>query len=153
MKKTISLLLILISLVCFVSGCGNNKKLNKSDDNSFQENQNVKIEDSNKEEISDEAGYTSAPDFNSYVELEDGTKIVSNELLIVFNDNVSQDNIKNLIKKYDGEIVGQLYIINQYQIRFPNSGKEYIENLKNKFELEEIVDNVIYNSIEETSIN
>ncbi|MBE3084603.1 MAG: S8 family serine peptidase [Bacteroidetes bacterium] len=90
-------------------------------------------------------GYTSAPDESSYVTIEDGIELISNELLIIVKDGVSKSEVSSLVKQYDGEIVGQLYIMNQYQVRFSGYGESYINNIKEQLEQSDIVDSVSYN--------
>ncbi len=90
-------------------------------------------------------GYTAAPEEEALVEVEAGTQLVSNELLVIFRDGTSQSAAARLLGEYGGEIVGQVYFLNQYQVRFTGSGEDYINDLKARLEQEEIVEAVYYN--------
>ena len=95
--------------------------------------------------LKSEIGYSAAPDPESYVEIDEGTKLISNELLVIFKDSADPKAIENLVSAYGGEIVGQLYFMNQYQLRFTGSGEDYINDIKVRLEQEELVDAVYYN--------
>ena len=77
----------------------------------------------------------------------DNTYIVDKELLITFDDNVSEAEAKKLIEKYQGKIVGEIYFLKQYQVKFE---VEDLSDLKRKLEAEEIISNVTYNKFKHT---
>ena len=79
----------------------------------------------------------------------DNTYIVDKELLITFNDNVSEDDAKKLIEKYQGKIVGEIYFLKQYQVKFEIGD---LSDLKRRLEAEEIISNVSYNYFDEVKI-
>ncbi len=79
----------------------------------------------------------------------DNTYIVDKELLITFDDNVSEAEAKKLIEKYQGKIVGEIYFLKQYQVKFE---VEDLSDLKRKLEAEEIISNVTYNYFDEVEI-
>ncbi len=103
--------------------------------------------------LKSDMGYTSAPDPNAFVQVADGTYVVSNELLVSFKSDASEKEIEELIQSYGGEVVGELYLMNQYQIRFTGSGKDYIAGLKDKLATEGIVEAVSYNMAEDVTID
>ena len=96
-------------------------------------------------ELKHNIGYTSAPEKEAYVTIGEGKELISNELLIIVNEGVSKSEVTSLIKPYEGEIVGQLYIMNQYQVRFPGYGEAYINDIKAQLEESELVDYISYN--------
>lgn len=96
-------------------------------------------------EMKHNIGYTSAPEKEAYVTIGGGKELISNELLIIVNEGVSKSEVTALITPYEGEIVGQLYIMNQYQVRFPGYGESYINDIKAQLEESELVDYISYN--------
>lgn len=90
-------------------------------------------------------GYTSAPDKAALVETQEGSQLVSNELIVTFDEDASESEINDLIAEYNGEIVGRIYYLGEYQIKFENSGRSYIDGVKSRLEDESIVDTVYYN--------
>ena len=110
-------------------------------------------EDEHSIALKSEMGYTSAPDPTAFVQVADGTYVVSNELLVSFKSDATETEIQELIKSYGGEIVGELYLLNQYQIRFTGSGKDYIVGLKEKLAVEGIVESIAYNMAEDVSVD
>lgn len=92
-----------------------------------------------------EIGYTSAPETEAFVQVAEDMKLISNELLIVFADGTSEKAIEKLIEEYDGTIVGQIYFMNQYQVRFSGMGETYINDIKERLEAEDIVEKVFFN--------
>ncbi|HKL78941.1 MAG TPA: S8 family serine peptidase, partial [Mobilitalea sp.] len=90
-------------------------------------------------------GYTSAPEEEAYVTIGEGKDLISNELLIIVEEGVSKSEVLSLIEPYEGEIVGQLYIMNQYQVRFSDYGEAYINDIKEQLEASDLVDYISYN--------
>ena len=95
-------------------------------------------------------GYTTAPSQDSIAYL-DGDRVAENELLVFFNDGTSSKDAQDLIEGYGAEIVGQIYVLNQYQIRFPGYGVYNLQDVKSQLEQEDSVAAVSYNMILETS--
>lgn len=92
--------------------------------------------------LTGDIGYISIPDESAIVDLGDGEKLISNELILIFEESATNEQIKSLIKAYGGEVVGQIYILGEYHVRFSGSGKEYISELKERLLSEDIIDTV-----------
>ena len=96
-------------------------------------------------ELESQIGYTSAPEENALIEVENGTYLISNELLLFPAPSASRKEIEELLEKYDGEIVGEIYFMNQYQVRFSEKDKDVLDEIKGKLEQEPLVEEVYYN--------
>jgi len=92
-----------------------------------------------------EIGFTTEPDKSAFVKIEEGSYLVSNELILVFKDEVSDKEINKLIDKYEGTIVGRLYEIGEYHVRFMGRGENFIKDLKKNIAEEDIVEKVYLN--------
>lgn len=57
-------------------------------------------------------------DSYDFIKLTDDVQIIEGELLITFEDDISEKEARNKIKSWDGEIVGNIYILNLYQVHF-----------------------------------
>ena len=108
--------------------------------------------DEHEIELESDIGYTSETEQKSYVELGSGTYLVSNELLVTFKESAKKKEIEALVEEYDGEIVGQLYVLNQYQIRFEGYGESFINGVKENLEEEDIVKSVCFNMATEVGV-
>ena len=102
------------------------------------------------QDIASEVGYTAAPDPEAFVELDGGTKLISNELIVCFDGSASEEEIADLLSDYDGEIVGRNYLLDDYQVRFTGSGQSYIEDLYDALGNEPLVETLCYNLAFET---
>lgn len=92
-------------------------------------------------------GYISEFAENNTTKISDNFTVISDELLVIFNDDVDSKEAKEIIEKHDGEIVGEIYFANMYQIRFKNSGKSFLQNAKENLDNEDKVKLVSYNNI------
>ena len=92
-----------------------------------------------------DTGYSSAPQEEAMVRVSADKSIISNELIVTFREDASPDEIRELITRYGGEIVGENYILGEYQIRFTGSGESYIRDLKNQLGQEPLVADVYLN--------
>ena len=111
----------------------------------------IKVKDDNENE---KIGYIAPLNQNEIIELEDkSSKIVSTELIVTFKDNVSNDEVKKVIEKYDGEIVGEIYFLNQYQVKFEESGEELLNKKKEDLKSENTIESVMYNYINESELD
>ncbi len=90
-------------------------------------------------------GYTSPPNTEAFVPLDNGTYLISDELIVCFDPLASENDINALIESYDGEIVGRNQILGDYQIRFTGSGKDYIENIADSLGQKALVETVCWN--------
>ena len=109
----------------------------------------IKAKDDNKS-----IGYISQLSQDEIILLEkDNSSIVSDELIVTFKENVSNKDAKKIIEKYEGKIVGEIYFLNQYQVKFEANGEDILNNKKEQLKLEEKVDNVIYNYVIEDDIS
>ena len=93
-----------------------------------------------------EIGYVSEPLEDAMVEIAPGEKLVTNELILVFQENASRSEIEQLVSSYEGRIVGENELIGDYQVRFSGTGKDYIFDLMEKFRREPLVEEVFLNS-------
>lgn len=81
--------------------------------------------------------------------ISNDTYVVSDELVVTFDSNISNKRIKELIEKVGGETVGELYYANIYQIKIAgniNDAKELLNN-------EEDVLNESYNYLMKDSLD
>ena len=92
-------------------------------------------------------GNVSVPESGAIVTTEKGSKLISNELLITVKDNVNKEELEEVIKKHNGEIVGQINFMNQYQVRFKGHGENFINNLKTEIEKNDIVEDIYFNLV------
>lgn len=90
-------------------------------------------------------GFISEPEEAAMVEIREGVKLVSNELIVIFSDTATDKEIETLVGEYEGEIVGRIYALGEYQIRFASSGEGFIQLIKTRLMAETIVDEVFYN--------
>lgn len=98
-------------------------------------------------------GYISSLEKDDIIKLEDNSsEIVDSELLITFKKNTSKEEAKRIIEKYNGKIVGELYFLNQYQVKFEENGEEALKTRKEELKAEANVENVIYNYVNETEV-
>lgn len=58
---------------------------------------------------------------NVVLDNENGIKYVNNEILMTVNDNVSENDVEELISKFGGKIVGKIDLTNDYQIQFDST--------------------------------
>ena len=99
-------------------------------------------------------GYTSPLSLQDIVEspIGDDALIIDDQLLITFEENCSEERTKELIAKYQGEVVGEIYFLKQYQVHFETND---LENIKENLEAEDGIVNVSYNYFDDvvTSYN
>lgn len=76
--------------------------------------------------------------------------IVNQELLLTFDESVSEEDVKKLVEKYSGTIVGEIYFLRQYQVEFETGD---LTEIKEKLESETGLVNVSYNFITELDVN
>lgn len=98
-------------------------------------------------------GYTAAPAAESIISISDSTDIVGNELLVYFDSKVTASTAKSIIHELGGEIVGQIYILDQYQVRFEETSLDLLESKKAELEADERVEVVCYNMIIKDEVN
>ena len=97
-------------------------------------------------------GNVAAPDPNSIVQLDEDTKVVCNEIIVTLAEGNNSTKAKNLAQSYGGEVVGAIYILNQYQIRFQDISLYELEEKLEQLQAEECVEYATYNTvIEETA--
>ena len=103
--------------------------------------------------IRNDIGYSSNPEEDSLYYISEDRYLVSNELLVVFKETASKSEIDALVSEYGGEIVGQFYLMNEYQLRFDCYGEWEINSLYESILAEEIVDDVFYNMHNNNSLS
>ena len=92
--------------------------------------------------ITREIGFTTAPDEDALVPIDEVSSLISNELILVFTESASQRDIDDLIENYGGTVVGRIYDIGEYHVRFSGYGEYFIYDLKDQLENEPIVEDV-----------
>ena len=99
-------------------------------------------------------GYTSPLSLQDIVEspIGDDALIIDDQLLITFEDNCSEERAKELIAKYQGDVVGEIYFLKQYQVHFETND---LESIKENLEAEDGIVNISYNYFDDvvTSYN
>ena len=87
---------------------------------------------------------------NEVKELENGLKYVENELLIGTVEGTTEQEVEEIIKPYNGVIVGYIAFSGDYQIKFPNiKNIEELERIKNNIKNNHIITYVILNYVDE----
>ena len=103
--------------------------------------------------LRNDIGYVGIPEPDSFEEINDGRNLVTNELIVIFKDTATKDQINALVQDYEAEVVGQLYVMNQYQLRFTGYGSSYIHGLYDTLLNEEIVEDVFFNTTLDSDIS
>jgi len=87
-----------------------------------------------------------APVDEKHIAEEDSVKFVDNEILAVAKDGVTEEHVKSVADKYNCEIVGEIEVTGDYQLR--------LSEVKTKAELENTVKSMeAENAIESASLN
>ena len=95
-----------------------------------------------------EIGYIGKLDKTKIVSIdEENIKALSNELIIIFDDNVKEEERKSLIEKYKGKIIGEIYSLNQYQVTFETNSLDELEKIKDNIDKSELTTNVSLNYV------
>ncbi|MBQ8345778.1 MAG: S8 family serine peptidase, partial [Clostridia bacterium] len=92
-------------------------------------------------------GYLAAPDPDAIVTMDDGSEIVNVELLVVLNKSLSEKKAENLFAEYGGEIIGQVYALNQYQVSFADTDVYALEDIRSDLSQNELVSSVCFNGV------
>ena len=79
------------------------------------------------------------------VKLDEKTGIhyVNNIIIIFFNDGITEEDIEKVVDYLDGEIVGNIPVVNQYQIKVPANNYETLNQLCNELNQFEVVDSAM----------
>ena len=86
---------------------------------------------------------------NDVVESSLGEKIIKGQLVVMANDDIAPEQMATLAQKYKMTIVGQLDLVNMYQLE-GSLTVEQLEQVKTELEKEEGVLNVAYNGYAQT---
>ncbi|HHT24876.1 MAG TPA: S8 family serine peptidase [Clostridiaceae bacterium] len=92
-------------------------------------------------------GFSSPYEEGAKQELDQGSSIIANELLVLLKANATRSDIENIARKYGAEIVGEIPIINEYQLRFsdPNIDLNQLqENISAEPEVEIAIFNMVH---------
>lgn len=121
-----------------------------SNDNDDTPSEGSTIVDMNSDEETEYGRiYYSAPSENN-IDEENGIKYINNEILITTKDGISREEVEMLAEKYNCEIVGEIEITGDYQLRLTSEmDYEQITGLIEQFEAEEIVDFATLNHVHE----
>lgn len=101
-------------------------------------------------ELTCDIGYTSPPQEDAIVTINEGSSVIINELLVTFREGVSPKDAKEIIRRYDGTVVGEIYYLNQYQIRLETQTYDELEAVFADLTAEEEVELVSYNLLLES---
>jgi hypothetical protein len=98
-------------------------------------------------------GYSEPFEEDAVLELPEGTKLVSNELLVCLKDGVSDEEAKTLFAGYGGTIVGRIYIFGDFQVRFAKRmDRAALNALHDRLEQDGLVESVTYNFVMESEL-
>lgn len=99
-------------------------------------------------------GYISNFEENDIITIDstNDIKVVSNEILVLFNDDISESKAKEVIEENGGEIIGVLYFANLYQVKVSGANKSSLASALNKFASLSDVASVSYNTIIEGKV-
>ena len=80
------------------------------------------------------------PDIESIqLDEETGITYVNNMLIVIFNNDISEDEIKRVVSSVNGKIVGQIPVIDQYQVQISTCSLAELEDICNKLNQEDCV--------------
>lgn len=84
---------------------------------------------------------------------EDGgsSGYVNNMVIVYAHDGVDRDSVEELVQGIDGEIIGTISALNEYQVEVPAADKETLEALCEKLEESDIVKMARIDGVSETS--
>ena len=89
---------------------------------------------------------------DSHIIEDDMDRFIDNEILIVVNDGVAKNQVQQLSEKYNAEIVGEIEVTGDYQLRFSDfSSKEALENTLQLIMNEDIISTASLNYVAEYS--
>lgn len=95
--------------------------------------------------------YYNPVDDNHIIE-DDMERFIDNEILIVVNDGVTKNQVQQLSEKYNAEIVGEIEVTGDYQLRFSDiSSKEDLDNALQLILKEDIIAEATLNYVAEIS--
>ena len=92
-------------------------------------------------------GFSSPYEEDAKQDLSENTSIIANELLVLLKRNATRSDIETIAQKYGAEIVGEIPLINEYQLRFsdPNIDlNELQENISAEPQVEIAIFNLIH---------
>lgn len=85
--------------------------------------------------------YTTNPDKNhKVIDKDTGVQFINNELLIYVKDSTTQENIEELCKQFNANIVGKNKTLSSYKLRFKDSyAYSELNQIMNKIQQEEMI--------------
>ena len=93
-----------------------------------------------------------APIDAQHIAEEGSSRFIDNEVLVVVKDGVTEEQVRELAKKYDSEIVGAIEFSGDYQLRLAEvATKEALEGIVQRIEGEEIVESASLDYVIEVS--
>jgi hypothetical protein len=93
-------------------------------------------------------GYSEPYEEGAVLQLEEGTKLISNELMVHIKEGTSDEDVEKLLAKYGAKEVGRIYMFNEYQLRFENAmDRAALNNLHDQLEKEDVVESATYNLV------
>ena len=103
--------------------------------------------------LTSDMGYTTPPDKFAMVNVAEGEKLISNELIVRFKSGASEEEVGRILSDHGAVTVGRVYLLGEYQVKFPESGEIFISGKKGDLERESLVEDVYYNMYYEDSIS
>ena len=90
-------------------------------------------------------GYYAEVDPDYVSNLTDGIGIVSNRLIVKFNEKMSESDIKKIVEAHEGVLVGMNYYTHEAQVEFPNSNLDIKkEELKENDKVEDVNNEYVF---------
>lgn len=88
--------------------------------------------DSETVEINYDMG--SVADVETVIETQEGTICADNQLMVMFQSDVSKERIDEIIDSVDGKIIGNIYVLDEYQIQVKSTDYNGLNDICQKLE-------------------
>lgn len=159
-NKTISLLIAISMMISALSGCGRKDGAENTtepventaaavSDNADAPTEIIDMNDPGNDEY---GKLYYAPVDEAHIAGDDYIKYSDNEILIVVNDGVTEEQVRDLAVKYNSEIVGAIEVSGDYQLKLAKSAtREELEDLMEQIKGEDIIDSATLNYVSEIS--
>jgi len=89
-------------------------------------------------------GYSARFEDDARQELNQDTAIIGNELIVILNEDAARSDAESIAAKYGAEIVGEMPLLNEYQLRFSDPNID-LNALQDSISAEPEVELVIFN--------
>lgn len=114
---------------------------------------NTMVVDMTQKNANSEFGFLyHTPISEEHIAEENGIKFIDNEILIVVKDGTHREQVVELSENYNAEIVGEIEITGDYQLRFNNiTDNNELLTIVEKLNDEDVVETAILNYVSEIS--